>query len=478
MERSTAILLALGTFLVGLLLLGGLARSRTRSSDEFYLGGRTLGPWVAALAANASSSSAWSLVGASGLAYRSGLVSLWLIPGCIGGFLLNWFVVAPRLRAATGSAITLTDFLAGPPGSPGRRPLVLTASLLTIASLGTYVAAQIQAAGSAFTHAFATQQTLGVLLGAAITVAYTLLGGYLAASITDTLQGLVMVAVAVLVPVAAVLHCGGVTGFVERVAQVDAPGFLDLGGTNQGPAAVAFALGLCGIALGYPGQPHAVNKFMGMAPGASMRVARTVGITWAVLLYFGMIVLGLAARTCWSLPAGQHEDVLYEASRQLLPPLLDGIVLAAVLAAIMSTVDSQLLVAASCVTHDLGLGRRFPERQLALARGTVLGLGVAATIAALLLPKNVFDNVLFAWAALGAAFGPLLLVRLVRGPVAPRAALASMVLGGGGAIAGSYFPILAPGFADRVLAWLLALVPALVGSRRRRPAQAPARNGR
>jgi len=466
MERSTAILLALGTFLVGLLLLGGLARRHTRSSDDFYLGGRTLGPWVAALAANASSSSAWSLVGASGFAYRYGLASLWLIPGCIGGFLLNWFVVAPRLRAATGSAITLTEFLAGPPGTPGRRALVLTASLLTIVSLGTYVAAQIQAAGSAFTHAFATQQALGVLLGAAVTIAYTLLGGYLAASITDTLQGLVMVAVAVIVPVATVVHCGGIGGFVERVGAVDAPGFLELGSTHTGAAAVAFALGLCGIALGYPGQPHAVNKFMGMAPDASMRVARTVGISWAVILYLGMIVLGLAARTCWSLPTGQHEDVLYEASRQLLPPLVDGIVLAAVLAAIMSTVDSQLLVAASSVTHDLGLGRRFPDRQLALARGTVLGLGGAATIAALLLPKNVFDNVLFAWAALGAAFGPLLLVRLLRGPVAPRAALASMLLGGLGAIAGNYLPVLASGFADRVLAWLLALAAALVGSRR------------
>ena len=149
MERSTAILLALGTFLVGLLALGGLAKRRTRSSDEFYLGGRTLGPWVTALAANASSSSAWSLVGASGFAYRFGLASLWLIPGCIGGFVLNWFVVAPRLRDATGSSITLTEFLAGPPGTPGRRPLVITASLLTIVSLGTYVAAQIQAAGSA-----------------------------------------------------------------------------------------------------------------------------------------------------------------------------------------------------------------------------------------------------------------------------------------------------------------------------------------
>lgn len=469
MERSTAILLALGTFLGGLLALGGLAKRRTRSSDEFYLGGRTLGPWVTALAANASSSSAWSLVGASGFAYRFGLASLWLIPGCIGGFVLNWFVVAPRLRDATGSSITLTEFLAGPPGTPGRRPLVITASLLTIVSLGTYVAAQIQAAGSAFTHAFATQQTLGVLLGAAVTIAYTLLGGYLAASITDTLQGLVMVAVAVLVPAAAVLHCGGVHGFVERVAQVDAPGFLDLGSTHDGAAAWAFAFGLCGIALGYPGQPHAVNKFMGMAPHASMRVARTVGVSWAVVLYTGMIMLGLAARASWPLPNGHHEDVLYEASRQLLPPLVDGIVLAAVLAAIMSTVDSQLLVAASSVTHDLGFGRRFPNRQLGLARTTVLGLGAAATIAALLLPKNVFDNVLFAWAALGAAFGPLLLVRLLRGPVAPRAALGSMLLGGGGAIVGSYFPVLAAGFADRVLAWLLALAVALAGSARRRP---------
>ena len=466
MERSTAILLALATFLVGLLLLGGLARSRTRSSDEFYLGGRTLGPWVAALAANASSSSAWSLVGVSGFAYQHGLASLWLIPGCIGGFLLNWFLVAPRLRAATGEAITLTEFLAGPPGTPGRGPLVVTASVLTIVSLGTYVAAQIQAAGSAFTHAFATQQALGVLLGASVTIAYTLLGGYLAASITDTLQGLVMVAVAVVVPIATVVHCGGIGAFVDRVGAVDAPGFLDLGSTHSGAAAVAFALGLCGIALGYPGQPHAVNKFMGMAPDASMRVARTVGITWAVVLYVGMIVLGLAARTAWSLPAGQHEDVLYEASRRLLPPLVDGIVLAAVLAAIMSTVDSQLLVAASSVSHDLGLGRRVPDRQLTIARATVLGLGGAATVAALMLPKNVFDNVLFAWAALGAAFGPLLLVRLLRGPVAPRAALASMLLGGLGAIAGGYWPVLASGFADRVLAWLLALAAALAGSRR------------
>ena len=146
MEPSTAILLALSAFLLALLAIGWRASRRTRDSDGFYLGGRTLGPWVAALAANASSSSAWSIVGASGFAYRFGLTALWLIPGCVGGFLLNWFVVAPRLRDDTGAAITLTEYLAGPEGAPGRRRVVVFASLLTLASLLTYVAACICAA--------------------------------------------------------------------------------------------------------------------------------------------------------------------------------------------------------------------------------------------------------------------------------------------------------------------------------------------
>lgn len=466
MERSTAILIALLAYLVGLLALGFLAQRRTNDAAGFYLGGKTLGPWVAALAANASSSSAWSLVGTSGFAYRYGLSALWLIPGCVGGFVLNWWLVAPRLRAMTGDAITLTDFLAGPRGAPGHRALAWFASLLTIASLATYVAAQMQAAGSAFTHAFATDVRLGILLGAGVTIAYTLLGGYLAASITDTLQGLLMVVVAVVLPIAAIVHLGGAGAFVDAVAAVDAAGYQSLFGTNQGAAAAAFAFGLVGIGLGYPGQPHAVNKFMGMAPNASMTVARTVGISWAVLLYGGMLLLGWAARATWTLPAGQHEDVLYEASRQLFPPLLDGIILASVLAAIMSTVDSQLLVCASSITHDLGLRPRSPARMLWLARATVLGIGTAATATALTLEKNVFDNVMFAWAALGSAFGPLVLVRLCSGPVAPRWALASMVAGGTGAILGYYHPLVGKGFDDRVLSWLLALAIAFAGRRR------------
>jgi sodium/proline symporter len=466
MERSTAILLALVAYLVALLALGFVAQKRTHDAAGFYLGGKTLGPWVAALAANSSSSSAWSLVATSGLAYREGLCAVWLIPGCVGGFVLNWWLVAPRLRAATGDAVTLTDFLAGRPGEPGQRALAVTASVLTVASLATYVAAQMQAAGSAFTHAFHANVWIGVLLGAGVTIAYTLMGGYLAASITDTLQGLLMVVVAVLLPVAAVAHLGGVGALVDAVAAVDAPGYQSVFGARHGGAAATFAIGLVGIALGYPGQPHAVNKFMGMRVDASMTVARTVGIAWAVLLFGGMLVLGWAARVQWTLPEGAHEDALYEASRGLFPPLLDGVVLASVLAAIMSTVDSQLLVCASSLTHDLGGRPLSPAQMLRRARGTVLAIGAVATGTAMVLAKNVFDNVLFAWAALGSAFGPLLLVRLLAGAVAPRWALASMLAGGGLAIAGSYAPFVGKGFDDRVLSWLIALAFAFAGRRR------------
>src|SRR5690606_26769952 len=151
------------------------------------------------------------------------------------------------------------------------------------------------------THAFELQPALGITIGALITVLYTLLGGYLAVSITDTVQGLLMAGVAVLLPIAAVLHFGGPAEFAAAVSAVEAPDFRSWTGAHTGLAAFGFALGLCGIGLGYPGQPHAVNKFMGMSPSASMRTARTVGMTWAVVLYTGMIVVGWAARAGFAL---------------------------------------------------------------------------------------------------------------------------------------------------------------------------------
>jgi len=476
MYREMAILVALVAFLGGLLVVGALAKRRTNDSDGFYLGGRTLGPWVAALAANASSSSAWSIVGASGFAYKFGMPALWLIPGCVGGFLLNWFVIAPRLRDQTGEAITLTEFLAGPKDTEGRRKIIVFGALLTLASLLTYVAAQMQAAGLAFAHAFpdvfGEDARLGIVIGAAVTVLYTLVGGYLAASLTDTLQGLLMAGVAIVLPVAAIVAAGGFSGFSELLESVDQEHWHSLTGQHGGAAGMAFAFGLIGIGLGYPGQPHAVNKFMGMSPTASMTVARTVGISWAVILYTGMLIVGWAVRANWAFDTdGQHEQAIYEASKSLLPTVVDGIVVASVLAAIMSTVDSQLLVCASSVTHDLGVGKNSEKGMLKVARTTVLMIGVGALVAALMLPKDVFGNVMFAWAALGSAFGPLLLVRLCVGTVAPNWAFASMVIGGGTAVLAFYVNKMGitgipGGFLDRVASWVIAFAIAFVGARK------------
>lgn len=467
MQRETAILLVLGLYLVAMLAIGWASRRSAGSAKAYFLGSRQLGPVVTALAANASSSSAWSLVGVSGFAYLRGSAALWLVPGCIGGFLLNWLVVAPRLRTATGEAITLTELLAGPSGRPCRSAFVLFASVLTLLSLLTYVAAQMQAAGAAFVHTFDVPLWQGVLVGSALTVLYTLLGGYLAASRTDTVQGLLMVLVAILVPTVGLVAIGGPQALWAAMVQVDRS-YTDPFAGYDGAVAFGFAAALCGIGLGYPGQPHAVNKYMGMSPNANMRTARLVGIGWALLLYPGMIVLGWLVRVQWPLAAGAHEDALFTASQNLLPPWADGLVLAAVLAAIMSTVDGQLLVCASCVTHDLR--RSGTESRGRGARATVLLIGVAATVAAMLVEKNVFDHVLFAWAALGSAFGPLLLVHLLVAPLRPSWALASSMTGGVLAITGYYYPMLSAGFADRVLSWVLALIVALVGARASQPA--------
>ncbi len=512
MDRSTAILVTLAVFQGALLVLGWLAHRRTRDAADYYLGGRSLGPWVAALAANASSSSVWSLLGVSGFAYLHGLAALWLLPGCIGGFALNYFLVAARVRDQSGAALTMTELLAGPAGRSGRTAVVWLASLLTLGSLLTYVSAQLRGAGQSFAEVFGLSLASGTVLGAAVVLLYTCIGGYLAASITDTLQGLLMVGVAVFLPLAALAEVGGPAALLDGLQAVPKAAYLDpfrgasgfaaagfalglpgllmvgvamfpplaelaeVGGPDayldpfrgaSGFAAAGFALGLLGIGLGYPGQPHAINKYMGMAPGASLRVARWVGMSWAVLLYCGMVLLGLCGRLLVELPEGRHETVLYALNGHLHAPILEGIVVAAVLSAIMSTVDSQLLVCGSTVTHDLRLGARSQRSTLWVARLTVVVISAGALVAALLVDDTLFRHVLFAWSALGSAFGPVLLVHLLRGPVRPWWAFAAMALGGGLAIVTNRVTLFASGFDERVLAWAVCLLVAWLGSGRR-----------
>lgn len=222
MTETGAILVTLVVYKVLLVGIGVVANRRTHDTADFFLGGRSMGPWVAALSASASSSSAWSLLGVSGAAYAWGLSAIWLLPACVGGFALNWFVIAPRLRAhsAETGALTVTDVLVGPRRPNAERAVRIwvarVASAIVLVSLLVYVASQFHGAGKTFAETFGMDLRAAVLLGAGIVAIYTLLGGFWAVSITDTLQGVVMAIAAVAVPVGGVADRRGPRGNVGR----------------------------------------------------------------------------------------------------------------------------------------------------------------------------------------------------------------------------------------------------------------------
>jgi sodium/proline symporter len=431
MLRAMSVLIATLVFYQLLLLsIGWWASRRTSDTEDFYLGGRKLGAVVAAISASASSSSAWSLLGVSGAAYTWGLPAIWLIPSTLLGFFINWYWIAPRLwqQSRKHNVLTLTEFLAGPEGDAGRKNIMRIGSAVILFSFTFYIAAQFQAAGHTFASALDIDPGTAIVLGAAIVLAYVMLGGFWAASITDTLQGGLMAVSAVLLPVIALISIGG-PGVMLASLDVDGIATINLWTRQQTlVAGIGFVIGLAGIGLGYPGQPHVVNRFMAMEDQKAIPTARLIAIGWAVIIYTGMVVLGWCGRILVA-SLGDGEQVLFALATLLLPSVLAGVMVSAILSAIMSTADSQLLVAASSVSHDLRNGRTATRESLKQSRWVVLSIGIAAIMLAIYSPEAIFSRVLFAWQALAAAFGPLLVITLWRGPVRPNWRIAAMSSG-------------------------------------------------
>lgn len=471
MEKTTAILITLVAYKLTLLAIGLWANRRTRDNADFFLGGRRLGPLVAAISASASSSSAWTLLGVSGAAFSLGLPALWLFPATVSGFLINWFFVAPRLMhmSRASAAVTVTDLISGNRRDPLYPLIVRVASVIILFSFVFYVASQFQAAGGAFASTFGLSTPAAILTGAAIILVYTLLGGFWAVSVTDTLQGLLMAVSAVVLPIVALLAIGGPAALWEGLLRSGLPHELNATGVYAGIAGVGFVLGTLGIGLGYPGQPHVVNRFMALRDERALRQARVIAIAWACTVYAGMLLLGLAGRVLMVDAAGTEEQVLYIVANTLLPPVLAGIIIAAVLSAIMSTADSQLLVAASAVAHDLGGLKRGRQPSLSVSRWVVVVLCVLAVLLAIYAPDRIFSRVLYAWHAVGSAFGPLVLMSALGREVDSRAILGCMLCGFGLTVF-LHAQVDAPGdVAERLLPLVVALVVASVGSRVVRP---------
>ena len=334
MERATVVLITLVIYKLLLLAIGLWAQRRTHTTEDYFLGGQQLGPFVAAISYAASSSSAWTLLGVSGAAFTLGLGAIWLLPGIVLAHVVCWFWLAPRLQARTtdGRALTLTDVLVGEAQGRWRSALAVSASLIVLFCFVFYVAAQFQGAGNTFTSNFDIQRNHALWLGAAIVLVYTLLGGFWAVSVTDALQGLLMCIAAVLLPIAAVAAIGGPGALLTAIADLTPTA----SGGFAGIAAGGFAAGMMLVGLGTFGQPQLLNRFMALRDEKSLRQARFLSVGWFVIVLIGMLILGWCGRLLMP-DAGNGETLFFDLTNSLFPVLIGGVITAAVLSAIMST---------------------------------------------------------------------------------------------------------------------------------------------
>ncbi len=432
MTETTVVLITLVAYKVVLLGIGFWASSRNRTTTDFFLGGRGLGPFVAGLSYAASTSSAWVLLGFSGFVYAIGISAIWMVPGIWAGYAVVWLYFGPKLHteSAAHGQITLTDFLLQDEVSNPRwrQRAAAVAALMILLCFVFYIAAQFDAAGKALAEHFALSVSQAVILGAAIVLIYALVGGFWAVSVTDTLQAVIMMLVSIGVPIAALIAVGGYSDLWLRLENTMEPGYLAIDGGYAPLVFFGFVLGLVGTSLGTLGQPHLMSRLMAIKGDRERRQGFWIAITWGVVVYIGMVTLGLAGRALTpSLESG--EVLFYQAASAYLPTVLAGIVIAATLSAVMSTVDSILLAAAGAVAHDMGVNARFPNRQVAASRAVMLAIAALAVGLTLSLPDTIFNRVLFAWSALGAAFGPIMVWRVRGIHVSARSALLAMLLG-------------------------------------------------
>ena len=473
MAASTYQVIALAIYFVAMIAIGLWANSKNNSLDDYVLGGRQLSPTVAALSAGASDMSGWLLMGLPGAVYLSGLSQAWLAVGLTIGAWCNWKFVAPRLRSYTevaGDAVTVPVFLSNRLHDT-KRVLRIVSGIVILVFFTFYVSSGMVSGGLFFKSSFGQEYHTGMLLLAGITVFYTLFGGFMGASYTDMVQGLLMLAALIAVPIITIIDLGGVDPVVESISQVRPDALSIFAGTTFAGIVSSLAWG-----LGYFGQPHIIVRFMAMRTPEDAKSGRRIGISWMVLTVFGALsgaFMGIAyfARHPEASLTNPEtaESVFLDLSQILFHPFIAGLILAAVLAAIMSTLSSQLIVCSSALVEDLyGI---FSSKKLSASKSLWLGragVAIVALVAGALAwnpNSSILQLVAFAWAGFGSAFGPTVLLSLYWRKLTTQGALASMITGAVVAFAWGQSPMksvlyeMVPGFAS---ALLVAIIVSLV----------------
>ena len=463
MTASTPLLITFGIYLLAMVGIGIAAWRSTRNLDDYILGGRSLGGYVTALSAGASDMSGWLLMGLPGALYLTGVSEAWIAIGlCIGAW-CNWRFVAGPLRVyteRTDNALTLPDYFTSRFSSDGfasnGRLLRIVSALVILVFFAIYCASGIVAGARLFESVFGLPYAQALWWGAAATILYTLIGGFLAVSWTDTVQATLMIFALLLTPVIVMLNVGGPGETLRVIEQVDPARLQWIGAGGLVAVVSSLAWG-----LGYFGQPHILARFMAAGSLAVIPQARRIGMTWMVLCLLGAILVGLAG-IAWSAQHPQLAGALVEnpervfivLAEALFNPWIAGVLLSAILAAVMSTLSCQLLVCSSALTEDFYHGFIRPhagERELVwIGRATVLAVALLAIFIARDPDSRVLGLVSYAWAGFGAAFGPVVLFSLFWGRMTGIGALAGMVVGAATVIlwkqTGSALYEIVPGF--------------------------------
>lgn len=426
-------LISIVVYMIAMVLIGYYAFRRTNNLTDYMLGGRSLGPAVTALSAGAADMSGWLLMGLPGAIYLNGLVEIWIAVGLTIGAYLNYVLVAPRLRVYTqvsGDSITIPSFLENRLKDKSRI-LRIVSSVIILIFFTFYVSSGMVAGGKFFHSSFGLDYHVGLLIVSAVVIFYTLFGGFLAVSYTDVVQGVVMFFALLLVPIVGLFVTGGFSETAMSIREVDPKLLNFVSGASFLGILSAVAWG-----LGYFGQPHIIVRFMAISSVKELKSARRIGIGWMFLSLLGAVataLIGIAYYQQNNSTIVDPETVFIVLGQIIFHPLIAGIMLAAVLAAVMSTISSQLIVTSSALIEDLYktiVKTDASDKQYVfLGRMAVLIVSVIAIALAWPNNESILKIVSFAWAGFGASFGPIILLSLYWRKITAKGALWGMITG-------------------------------------------------
>jgi sodium/proline symporter len=465
MTRSATALLTLLALLAALLSIMTWAARRTHNAADFAIANRRLGPWLVTLSYAATGVNAWMLMTVAAAAFLWGVSAAWIWAAVVFGCVVNMWFVAPRLRAASigSGGVTVIHLLSADSGDRLQPLVVRSAVLIMMVTLLLQIAAILHFAGVMLADV-GLSTTSVLLLSLTVLTATVFAGGLRAASMIDTIQSVVMIAVALFLPLPALIATGGLTELRMAFMTIGPEATHWFGGKN-GVAAIAFAAGVVGLGLAMCGQPHALVRFMAAKDETTLRIARWVAPVWIAILLAAVVFCGWCARVLYSGLENPEQSLAVIASR-LLPPWLATLIVVGLAAAVISAIVSQMLVLASGFAIDL----KRPTTPLSLPwlRGMLLVTAVLACLVLLYATSGIVEHAMFAFTALGASLGPLLLVRLSGKRIRPGSTLGAMWAGFVLSLVFHLLPDSPGDFLERVLPFIAALGIALTGGERRR----------